>query len=104
MANALKKQTFMQKYREWQRSGSRLKASIDKDCIEDYGYPTVRFLDQYDRIHHSYTHFNLHTHINFRERAMRHLGSDWDKQKTELNKRWYHWVESTMTPKRKLPR
>jgi len=90
--NLMKHQTFMQQYREWQRSGSRIKASRDRYCLDWYGRNRARDLDRYEAICCAVTHCNVHTRINFRAAAAAELGADeWQRRSPELNKYWRSW-------------
>lgn len=86
-----KKRTFMQLYREWERLGSRLKASADRHCIERYGRPMVRHIDRYHAICHANTNCTIHTRVNFRAVAAVQLGEAWHRECLDLTRRWRSW-------------
>ena len=83
----MRKQTFMQKYRQWKRDKTKIRASIDNFYVGKWGYDVALNLDRYDKIVHS-IEFNVHTRINFRKSAKEALGINWELRSKDLNKYW----------------
>ncbi len=87
----MKQKTFMQMFREWERMGGRVRASLDRLCIERFGYQMAQAFDRYDCIKHAITRCTIHTRINYRAAATVTLGDQWRDRSLELNRMWRSW-------------
>ncbi|MBX4558864.1 hypothetical protein CF042_05830 [Klebsiella pneumoniae] len=87
----MKQKTFMQMFREWERMGGRVRASLDHRCVERFGYHTALAFDRYDSIKHAIAGCTIHTRINYRAAATKALGEQWRGRSLELNRMWRNW-------------
>lgn len=86
----MKKKTFMQQYRYYQRRfESTYRPTLNERAIQHFGYELVAMFEDYDDIFHRINGVTVHVRINWRFAASSE--PDWIERRASLNKMWVSW-------------
>ncbi len=79
----------MKNYRAYSRLSRRIRPTLDKSCIRQYGEKQAFYFEKMDVLKNTLSSCNVHKRIAFRVNA--NAQEEWKQNQLRLEKMWRYW-------------